>query len=79
MLIRARRIARAGGRKALTQADVERVASEFTPARDEMAVEYQILVAAREATSREMIPEEYRRLSPLDLSRRIEELKALIR
>jgi len=35
--------------------NVEQVASEFSPARDEMAVEYQILVAAQWATSREMV------------------------
>jgi hypothetical protein len=44
-----------------------------------MAVEYQILVAAREATSREMVPEQYRHLSPLELSQRIEALRAFIR
>jgi SpoVK/Ycf46/Vps4 family AAA+-type ATPase len=79
MLIRARRIARAAGRKAVTQEDVVRIANEFTPARDETAVEYQILVAAREATSREMVPEAYRFLTPLELSRRIEELKLLVK
>ncbi|HEY6333621.1 MAG TPA: AAA family ATPase, partial [Blastocatellia bacterium] len=79
MLIRARRIARAAGRKSLIQQDIVQMADEFTPARDEIAVEYQVLVAAREATSREMVPEEYRHLSPLELSRRIEEMKALVR
>ena len=79
MLIRARRIARGAGRKVMTQQDVQSVASEFTPARDEIAIEYQVLVAAREATSKEMVPEEYRHLTPLELSGRIEELKALIR
>src|SRR2546423_2510660 len=79
MLIRARRIGRMAGRDKTTQQDVEQVASEFSPARDEMAVEYQILVAAREATSREMVPEEYRKLSPLELSQRIEALRAFIR
>lgn len=79
MLIRTRRLARAAGRKAVNQADVEQVASEFTPARDEMAVEYQMLVAAREATSREMVPDKYRHLSPMELSQRIEELRAYIR
>lgn len=79
ILIRARRVARMAGRAAVAQADLEQVASEFTPARDEMAVEYQILVAAREATSREMVPERYRHLSPMELSQRIEELRAYIR
>jgi AAA+ superfamily predicted ATPase len=79
MLIRARRLARMASRPAVMQADVEQVANEFSPARDEMAVEYQILVAAREATSREMIPEQYRHLSPQELSQRIEALRSFVR
>jgi AAA+ superfamily predicted ATPase len=79
MLIRARRVTRTAGRRAVAQQDIEQVANEFSPARDEMAVEYQILVAAREATSREMIPEQYRHLSPAELSQRIEALRAFIR
>jgi SpoVK/Ycf46/Vps4 family AAA+-type ATPase len=79
MLIRARRVARMAGRKAVAQEDLERVANEFSPARDEMAVEYQILVAAREATSREMVPERYRHLSPEELSQRIRALRPFVR
>lgn len=79
MLIRARRGARLAGRPAVTQADIEQVADQFSPARDEMAVEYQMLVAAREATSREMIPEQYRHLSPQELSQRIETLRSFVR
>jgi ATP-dependent 26S proteasome regulatory subunit len=79
MLIRARRVARLAGRQSVTQQDVEQVAAEFSPARDEMAVEYQILVAAREATSRDMLPEQYRHLTPVELSQRIEALRAFIR
>ncbi|MGA9771994.1 MAG: AAA family ATPase [Blastocatellia bacterium] len=79
MLIRARRVARLAGRPSVAQADIEQVANEFSPARDEMAVEYQMLVAAREATSREMIPEQYRHMSPTELSQRIEALRGFIR
>lgn len=79
MLIRARRVARMAGHAAVTQADLEQVANEFSPARDEMAVEYQVLVAAREATSREMIPKQYRHLSPQELSQRIEVLRSFVR
>lgn len=79
MLIRARRVARGAGRKEVGQEDLEAVANEFVPARDEVAVEYQVLVAAREATSREMVPEEYRHLSPKELSQKIEELKPFVR
>jgi SpoVK/Ycf46/Vps4 family AAA+-type ATPase len=79
ILIRARRVSRTAGRSLVNQEDIEKVVNEFSPARDELAVEYQIMVAAREATSREMVPEKYRHLSPVDLSRRIEELRAFIR
>ena len=79
MLIRARRMARQAGRAEVTQEDVENVSNEFIPARDEMAVEYQMLVAAREATSREMVPEAYRHLSPKELSQKIEEFKPFVR
>ncbi|HXG66618.1 MAG TPA: AAA family ATPase [Blastocatellia bacterium] len=79
MLIRARRLARAAGRKFVAQEDVEAVAKEFTPARDEMAVRYQMLVAAREATSRDMLPEEFRKYTPVELSEEIERLRAFIR
>ena len=56
MLNTTRRLARAAGRKAVTQAESSS-RKRIQPARDEMAVEYQNLVAAREATSREMIPD----------------------
>ena len=79
MLIRARRVARLAGRQSVTQQDIEQVANEFSPARDEMAVEYQMLVAAREATSKDMIPEQYRHMSPTELSQRIEALRSFIR
>ncbi|HYL99308.1 MAG TPA: ATP-binding protein, partial [Blastocatellia bacterium] len=79
MLIRARRLARQAGRTDVTQDDIEKVSNEFMPARDEMAVEYQALVAAREATSREMVPEAYRHFSPMELSKKIEELKPFVR
>jgi SpoVK/Ycf46/Vps4 family AAA+-type ATPase len=79
ILIRTRRVARMSGRQAATQQDLEQVAGEFTPARDEMAVEYQTLVAAREATSKEMVPAQYRSLTPSELSQRIEAMRAYIR
>jgi ATP-dependent 26S proteasome regulatory subunit len=79
MLIRSRRVAKMNGHEKVAQQDLEQVANEFTPARDEMAVEYQMLVAAREATSKEMIPEKYRNLSPAELSQRIEQMRMYIR
>jgi ATP-dependent 26S proteasome regulatory subunit len=79
ILIRARRVARMAGMQALGDQHLQQVAGEFTPARDELAIEYQVLVAAREATSKEMVPQQYRGLSPADLSKRIEVLRAYIK
>jgi len=79
MVIRCRREARAVGRQVVAQPDVDKVASEFTPARDELAVEYQTLVAVREATSKEMVPEKYRVLAPEVIAQRIEELRGRVR
>jgi ATP-dependent 26S proteasome regulatory subunit len=78
VLIRTRRLARQAKREEVTQEDLNRVAQEFIPARDELALEFQTLVAILEATSREMIPQKYRTLSPSELSRRVEELRMLV-
>jgi AAA+ superfamily predicted ATPase len=78
MLIRARREARRQQRQIVTQEDLAKVATEFIPARDELELEYQTLVAVLEATSREMIPPKYRTMSPADISRRVEELKMVV-
>jgi SpoVK/Ycf46/Vps4 family AAA+-type ATPase len=77
--IRCRREARAAGRGAVAQADVQLVADKFTPARDEVAVEYQTLVAVREATSKDMVPEPYRSMSSSQIAERIEALRPMVR
>ena len=79
MVIRCRRVARGHGRNAVAQEDVNAVATEFTPARDEIAVEYQTLVAVREATSRDVIPEPYRSMSATEIAERIEALMPMVR
>ena len=79
ILIRARRIARIAGHNIVTNEDLAFVASEFIPARDDLAVEYQELVAAREATSRAMIPSRFRNMTSGEISRRLEVLRPLIR
>ncbi len=79
ILIRCRRVARQAGRREVSPEDVRAVAQEFTPARDEVAIEYQTLVAVREATSRDMLPEAFRHLSPAEISQRIEQLRPMVR
>lgn len=79
ILIRARRIARIAKHEKVTNEDLAFVASEFTPARDDLAVEYQELVAAREATSRAMVPTRFRTMTSAEIARRLEMLRPLIR
>jgi SpoVK/Ycf46/Vps4 family AAA+-type ATPase len=79
ILIRTRRVARQAGRSEVTPEDLAQVAAEFTPARDELAIEYQELAAAREATSRAMLPARFQQMSSTEISRRIEELRLLVR
>jgi hypothetical protein len=76
ILIRARRVARQAGHSEVLPEDLASVAGEFTPARDELAVEYQELVAAREATSRVMLPQRFQQMASAEISRRIEELRS---
>jgi ATP-dependent 26S proteasome regulatory subunit len=78
ILIRARRLARLAGSKAITQTDLANAAFEFTPARDEQAIEYQELVAAREATSRSMLPERFKAMTPAQMTARVDALRLLM-
>jgi ATP-dependent 26S proteasome regulatory subunit len=79
ILIRCRRIARNAGRKAISQEDLVQVAGEFTPARDEMAIEYQTLVAVRESTSKDMLPAIYKDMHAAAVAERIEQLRPYVR
>ena len=79
ILIRARRVARITGHEEVTSDDLAFVASEFTPARDDQAVEYQELVAAREATTRAMIPPRFRLMTSAEIARRLEVLRHVIK
>jgi len=79
IIVRARRVARQAGRLEPIDEDLKTVAAEFTPARDEVAIEFQELVAAREATSRSMLPPRLQDLPASEITRRIAELRHLVR
>ncbi|HKX28943.1 MAG TPA: ATP-binding protein [Blastocatellia bacterium] len=79
ILIRARRVARLAQHDAVTDEDLVFVASEFTPARDDQAIEYQELVAAREATTRAMISPRFRLMASSEIAHRLEALRSQIR
>lgn len=79
ILIRARRVARIAGHQQVSNDDLAFVAVEFTPARDDQAIEYQELVAAREATTRAMVPSRFRLMTNSEIARRLEVLRKIIR
>ena len=77
-LVRAKFRAAGDGRAKVTKADLEAVFKDFIPSTDPLAVELQTLAAVLECTSRSMVPEDYRDLSPAALSSRLNELKSLL-
>ena len=79
ILIRTRRVARLANHPAVTDEDLKSVADEFTPARDEVAVGYQELVAAREATSKAMLPKRFQSMTSAELTAKIDELRMFVR
>ncbi len=77
-LIRAKFQSVVAGRKTVSQKDLDQVFDDFIPASYPLEIELQSLVAVQESTSRNLLPEKYRRISRTDLSRQINELKLLI-
>ena len=77
-LVRAKFLAAGAGRAKVNKSDLEAVFKDFIPSTDPLAVEMQTLAAVLECTSRAMVPEEYRTVSPAALSARLNELKALL-
>jgi len=58
--------------------DLKAVFEDFMPPSYPLEVELQNLVAVQECTSRELLPESFRRLDRDYITRRIRELKALL-
>ena len=77
-LVRAKFKAAIGGRKQVSQADLQAVFKDFIPATDALAVELQALAAVLECTSRTLVPKRYRDASVSELSSRLNELKAIL-
>jgi ATP-dependent 26S proteasome regulatory subunit len=77
-LVRAKFRAAGAGRKKVNKEDLESVFREFVPSTDPLAVELQTLAAVLECTSRSMVPEDYRNVSPATLSSRLNDLKSLL-
>lgn len=77
-LVRAKFRALTAGRESVVDEDVVRVLEDFIPPSYPLEIELQNLVAVQECTSRELIPPAFRELKREDMTRRINEIKALL-
>lgn len=79
ILVRGNFRAAADGRDVATAADVEAVLKDFVPPSYPLEVELQNLVAVQECTSISLLPEAFRTLDRAEVTRRVQELKLLLR
>lgn len=77
-LVRSRARAMAAGRENVTEEDLRATFADFLPPSYPLEIELQNLVAVQECTSRELLPERFRRLDRSDIARRVRELKSLL-
>jgi SpoVK/Ycf46/Vps4 family AAA+-type ATPase len=77
-LVRCKFHALGEGREVVSPADVKHVLEDFIPPSYPMEIELQNLVAVQECTSRDLIPEQYRKMEREDIARRVNEIKALM-
>ena len=78
ILVRAKFRAVMEGREEVVTADVEHVVRDFIPPSYPLEVELQTLAAVQECTSRELLPEKYRKMDRGDVVRRVRELKTVM-
>lgn len=78
VLVRTRFRALAQGREQATVEDLKAVFEDFVPPSYPLEIELQNLVAVQECTSRELLPESFRRLDRDHITRRVRELKLLL-
>jgi hypothetical protein len=78
VLVRTRFRALAQGREQATVEDLKAVFADFMPPSYPLEIELQNLVAVQECTSRELLPEGFRRMDRDFVTRRVRELKMLL-
>ncbi|OGL47164.1 MAG: AAA family ATPase [Candidatus Schekmanbacteria bacterium RBG_13_48_7] len=76
--IRAKKSSFIKNHKSVTYKDFEQAFEEFIPPIYTQEITYQILVAVLECTNRNLIPEEYRKISKLEIAKQVKELSYLI-
>src|SRR5438477_8680779 len=77
-LVRAKLRAVNDKREKVTREDLVETFADFVPPSYPLEVELQTLVAVAECTSRELLPESYRKTPRDDVTRRIRELKLML-
>ncbi|WP_044196057.1 ATP-binding protein [Hyalangium minutum] len=78
VMVRAKFKALAEGREQVSVDDLKAVLADFIPPSYPLEIELQNLVAVQECTSRELLPEEFRKLDRDEVTRRVRELKMLL-
>jgi SpoVK/Ycf46/Vps4 family AAA+-type ATPase len=78
VMVRAKFKALADGREQVSVDDLKAVLADFIPPSYPLEIELQNLVAVQECTSRELLPEEFRKMNRDDVTRRVRELKMLL-
>jgi AAA+ superfamily predicted ATPase len=78
VMVRAKFKALAEGREEVSVDDLKAVLADFIPPSYPLEIELQNLVAVQECTSRELLPEEFRKMERDEVTRRVRELKALL-
>lgn len=78
VLVRAKFRALTKGRDQVTAEDFKAVLDDFVPPSYPLEIELQNLVAVQECTSRDLLPEPYRKLERDHVTRRVRELKLLL-
>lgn len=78
VMVRAKFKALADGREQVTVDDLKAVLADFIPPSYPLEIELQNLVAVQECTSRELLPEDFRKLDRDEITRRVRELKMLL-
>jgi SpoVK/Ycf46/Vps4 family AAA+-type ATPase len=78
MLVRSNFRALAEGRDQVVADDLARVVSDFVPPSYPLEIELQNLVAVQECTSRDLLPEPFRKLTRDEVTRRVREIKILL-
>jgi SpoVK/Ycf46/Vps4 family AAA+-type ATPase len=78
VMVRSKFKALAEGREQVSVEDLKAELADFIPPSNPLEIELQNLVAVQECTSREQLPEEFRKMGRDDVTRRVRELKMLL-